>query len=187
MHRFTAPTIRRVRASTARGGRGSARAGILAVLLAALPCPFSEAQAQTAPGNTFNPTGRESWSDPEPRGMSLLRATRRRSPAGLLYPYPEEPPRFSTLGGGWLYRGSAEFGVLWDGGDEEETRFERYGEWTDEAFLSSLSLGFVHPETGRYLEFVSGGLGREDQFYRADLGQAGLWRIRGFYTRNQMA
>ena len=101
----------------------------------------------------------------------------------MLYPYPAEPPRYSALGDDWLYRGLIEFGGFWDGGDEDEARFEQYTDWSDGVFFNSLGFELQNPERGYYLDFRSGGIGRDDEFYRVDLGRAGWFRLRGSFDR----
>jgi MtrB/PioB family decaheme-associated outer membrane protein len=142
-----------------------------------------DAWAQSPPGNELNPAGLDNWRVVDERGMTLLQKYRRRSPSGLLYPFPQAPAPTSALGGGWTYGGTLQLGTLWDGGGEDEARFERYTEWTDEAFANALSLSVANAEQGYYLDFRSGAIGRDDQFYSLDAGRFGSFRLRGSFTR----
>ena len=99
-----------------------------ALVCTALVLGTANVRAEQPPGNTINPGSLELWRTTDDRGLSALQPQRRRTPSGFLYPFPAEPPRYSMLGSNWSYRGSADLGVLWGAGDEEETRFERYAD-----------------------------------------------------------
>ncbi|MCH7644612.1 MAG: MtrB/PioB family decaheme-associated outer membrane protein [Myxococcales bacterium] len=159
----------------------SAAARALAITVLLLACPAA-VSAESAPGYALNPTAGDTTRATDPRGISQLPLQKRRSPAGLLYPDPLEPQRFSPLGDDWLYRGSVEFGGLWTLGDDRETRFNEYADWNNGAFLESLSLGVARPASGFYAEVASGGAGRDDQYFYGELGVAGLVRLRGSFS-----
>ncbi|MBW2715428.1 MAG: MtrB/PioB family decaheme-associated outer membrane protein [Deltaproteobacteria bacterium] len=157
----------------------AARALAIVALLLAVS---AGANAESAPGNTLNPTGGDTTRATDPRGMSQLTTQRRRSPAGLLYPDPLEPARFSAFGDDWLYRGSVEFGGLWTLGDDRETRFNEHADWNDGAFLEFLSFGVAQPVSGFYAEIAGGSAGRDDQYFSGELGITGLVRLRGSFS-----
>lgn len=170
-----APTTPPVPASTAR------RAGVLVCALVVLGS--GAARAEQASGNTVNPVGLEPWRPADERGLTLLLPHRRRTPSGFLYPFPAEPLPFSLLTSAWTYRGSASVGFLGDGGDEDETRFERYADWDDGALVTAASLELRGSELGDYLQVLGGSVGRGDQFYRLEAGRPGRLQIRGSFSR----
>ena len=181
MLRFTAPITPRDLASTVRQGSGRGLRWLPLAVLALFVA--SAAVAESPARNVLNPPGQYPWAFSDERGLTLLTQHRRRTPTGLLYPYPAEPPRYSALGDEWLYRGLIEFGGFWDGGNEDEARFEQYTDWSDGVFFNSLGFELQNPERGYYLDFRSGGIGRDDEFYRVDLGRAGWLRLRGSFDR----
>ena len=148
-------------------------------LLFALPLG---ARAESAPGNTLDPSGGDTTRTIDERGMSQFFPERLRSPAGFLYPYPLEPNRLSSLGDGWLYRAAIEFGGLWTLGDDHETRFNEYADWNNGAFLESLSLAVARPNSGFYADAGGGSAGRDDQFFYGEVGAVGLVRLRGSFS-----
>lgn len=180
MLRSMAPITRRARASiasVAKRGLGGSLLIVTSVWLA-----MAASARASPPGNTLNPTGLEPSRPIDERGMTLLQDASRRSPGGSLYPHPLEPQTYSPLGS-WLYSGYAEIGVFWDGGDEDQAYFEKYSDWTDDAFANFLHLDLLNPRSGWYLEFNGGGVGRDDQFYSLDAGRVGWLRLRGSFTQ----
>ena len=123
---------------------------LLAVAGAALPA------AAEPPRDSLHTGDAEVWQVPDPAGLSALLDHRRRTPSGLLYPYPWKPYELSDLGDGWRGRGSIETGWFWDTGDTEETRFTRYVERKDGPLLDLLDLELWKPETGDYLMLRAG-------------------------------
>jgi hypothetical protein len=75
---------------------------LLAAIVGALPVAAEPPRDSVHPGNA------EVFEILDPNGLSLLTETRRRTPSGLLYPYPPEPYPLSDLGSGWLGRGALE-------------------------------------------------------------------------------
>jgi hypothetical protein len=134
------------------------------------------------PRDSLHPGNGEVEAGPDPRGMSLLLATRRRTPSGLLYPYPPELPDLTELGDGWLWRANLEFGGFFDGGNERETRYERYRIVRDGAVADLLNLELLQPERGDYALFRAGSVGQRDQFYDFEAGRAGWLRVRGWFS-----
>ena len=149
---------------------------LLAVLGGALPA------AAEPPRDSLHPGNAEVWEVPDPNGLSLLTDTRRRTPSGLLYPYPPEVYPLSDFGNGWLGRGALETGYFWVGGDTRETRFTRYVERKDGPLLDLLDLELWRPESGDYLMLRAGSVGRHDQFYDLEVDRAGWLRFRGSFT-----
>lgn len=145
----------------------------LPLLLVAIATP---ARAEP-PRDSLHQGMAEIFATPDERGMTLLRETRRRSPSGLLYPYPISPPELDELGG-WRVRGALSLGALFDGGDEDETRFESYAERDDAFLLDQLNLEVQKPETGDYAVLRAGSVGRDDAFYDLAAGRPGWLRLR---------
>ena len=175
MPRSTGPITRPVRVSIAKPMR--------ALVFTALVLGTADVRAEQPPGNTVNPPSLELWRTTDSRSLSALQPQRRRTPSGFLYPFPAEPPRYSVLGSNWSFRGSADLGVLWGAGDEEETRFERYADWHDGTVLSALFVELLESERGDYFELFAGAAGRGDQFYRLEAGRAGWLRLSGSFSR----
>jgi MtrB/PioB family decaheme-associated outer membrane protein len=148
----------------------------LAVALGALPAAADPPRDSLHEGNT------EVIQVPDPQGMSLLLDTRKRSPSGLLYPYPPTPYELSDLGNGWFSRGALESGYFLVGGDEVETRFTKYVERKDGFFVDGLNLELWKPETGDYSMLSAGSIGRRDQFYDFEASRAGWLRFRGSFS-----
>jgi hypothetical protein len=152
-----------------------------ALLAALLPAP-PQARAGTAPGYVLDPSGRDTTRQIDEDGMSHLRDTRRRTPTGFLYPEPLEPQALSPLGGGWLGRASLELGGMTAFGDDEETRFSTYADWSDEFLLGSLDVGLLQPERGLHLDAHGGAVGRRDGFYWGEVGWLSQLRLRGTWS-----
>src|SRR5574338_463392 len=107
---------------------------LVAALGAALPA------AAEPPRDSLHPGDAEVWQVPDPAGLSALLDHRRRSPSGLLYPWPWKPFEMTDLGNGWLGRGALETGYFWVSGDTGETRFNRYTERKDGPLVDLLDL-----------------------------------------------
>ncbi len=148
----------------------------VAVALAAWPA-FAD-----PPRDSLHEGNAEVWQVPDPQGMSLLLDTRKRSPSGLLYPYPPAPYDLSDLGDGWFARGALESGYQLVGGDERETRFTKYVERKDGFLVDGLDFELWKPETGDYALLRAGSVGRHDQFYDFEASRAGWLRFRGSFS-----
>lgn len=155
----------------------------LCTVLALALAVSSSVLADEVPGNTISPGGQPQVDTEDSRGITLLQSARRRTPSGLLYPYPPAAQKWKPLAGNWNYQLSGRIGAIWDGGDEEESRFERFAEWTDEGLLSGLALNLSQDETGDWLELRAGSAGRDDAFYSFDGGRAGVFHLRGSFSR----
>jgi MtrB/PioB family decaheme-associated outer membrane protein len=140
------------------------------------------ANAQSLPANVWNPDGLDVWRRPDPRGLSLLRDERLRSPTGILYPWPLAPPSYHERSG-WLYRGSAGVGAIFDAGDEDEARYAAYFDADNSMFASQLRFEALQPERGLYLEGAGGGVGTDDQYYWLEGGRYGWFRLLGSFSR----
>jgi hypothetical protein len=159
-------------------------------LLAAALLAAGAARAQTVPvpgdtfdpGNTFDPPALDPFQQTDPRGMTSWIEARRRTPTGFLYPYPPDPQRMVPLTAGWQGTGAVEAGALLSSGDTSETRFGRYADRDSGGIVNWLDLALLHPESDLYFEFAGGSIGRDDAFYRGEIGEAGLWRLRGTWS-----
>lgn len=149
---------------------------VLAIAAGALPA------AADPPRDSLHPGDAELIEVPDPRGMSLLLDSRRRSPSGLLYPYPPETHDLSDLGNGWFARGAVETGYTFTSGDDGETRFTKYVDRKDGLLLDGLDLELWRPETGDYGMLRAGSVGRQDQFYDFEASRAGWVRFRGSFS-----
>ena len=149
---------------------------LLAALGAALPA------AAEPPRDSLHPGDAEVWQVPDPAGLSALLDHRRRTPSGLLYPFPWKPFEMTDLGDGWLGRGALEAGWFWVTGDTEETRFNRYTQRKDGPLLDLFDLELWKPETGDYVMARSGSVGRHDQFYDLQAERAGWIDFRGSFS-----
>jgi MtrB/PioB family decaheme-associated outer membrane protein len=142
----------------------------------ALPAPADP------PRDSLHPGTGEVEAGPDLRGLSALVPVRRRTPSGILYPWPPELQQLSDLGGGWLGRVSIEGGYFFDTGDDHETRYERYRDVRDAPLVDLLNVELLHPARGDYALFRAGSIGRDDQFYDLDAGRAGWLRVRGWFS-----
>jgi hypothetical protein len=130
----------------------------------------------------LNPPGGDTTRQRDPDGMSHLRDTRRRTPTGFLYPEPLEPQTLSPLGDGWLGRGSLETGGMTAFGDDEETRFSTYADWSDEFLLDSFDASVLQAERALHLDARGGGVGRRDDYYSGEIGWLSRLRLRGSWS-----
>lgn len=162
------------------GHRDAIGLALTAVVAALVPAP---AGGQGVRGNERNPEALRPLAPLDPRGFSALRPERRRSPAGLLYPFPEVPLRFRPIGRGWEATGSIEAGYFFDTGDTDETRFETYSDEDDQFFVQWFDLELWNPEQVLYFKGAGVGVAREDASYRAEAGLPGWLRIRAGFDR----
>ncbi len=115
-------------------------------------------------------------------GLSLLRGTRQRSPAGFLYPYPYAPPEGLGLGQDWRLRGYAELGGIASWGGKNEAYLEEYSDYRD-GVVDALRLEGRHAPSGAYVELGAHALGRDDASAFLDVGKWGGLRVRGRYDK----
>ncbi|MCH7708120.1 MAG: MtrB/PioB family outer membrane beta-barrel protein, partial [Myxococcales bacterium] len=163
--------------------RGAVLVGVLVLAIE------NVAAGEPATGSGLDPAGLAGTHLIDERGMSLWRQTPRRSPTGLLYAYPWKPWDYRELDGGWLFRGFAEIGGIGSPADSDEAYFQEYVDLDDGVLIRNLVLDLRRPESGDYFEFDAGVVGRDDQFYRAELGRFGRFRLVGFFDglRHQYA
>ena len=155
----------------------TARVAILLLsVAAALPAGADPPRDSLHPGNA------EVWEDPDPQGLSLLTPSRRRTPSGLLYPYPPALHELDEIAAGWRARGAVEFGYTLIGGDETETRYTKYEDLKDGWLATGLNLELWRPETGDWAMLRAGSIGRDDQFYDFEASRAGWLRFRGSFS-----
>ena len=154
----------------------------LATAVAAAAALGASFAAADPPRDSLHEGNAEVWQVPDPQGLSLLLDTRRRSPSGLLYPYPPALFDLSDLGDGWRARGALESGYSLVSGDETETRYTKYVERKDGFLVDGLDLELWKPETGDYAMLRAGSLGRLDQFYDLEASRAGWVRFRGSFS-----
>ncbi|TMA30242.1 MAG: hypothetical protein E6J87_18690 [Deltaproteobacteria bacterium] len=134
------------------------------------------------PRDSLHPGSAEVEAGPDLRGMSFLVPTRKRTPSGILYPWPPEPKALTELADGWLGRVNLEFGEFLKGGDDRETRYERYRVVQDGPLVDLLNLELLQPQRGDYALLRGGSIGRDDQFYDLEAGRAGWLRVRGWFS-----
>ncbi|MFI5317765.1 MAG: MtrB/PioB family outer membrane beta-barrel protein [Myxococcota bacterium] len=156
--------------------RGARICLLLAIAAGALPAAADPPRDSVHEGNA------EIYQFPDPQGLSLLLDSRRRSPSGLLYPYPPALPELSDLGDGWFARGALESGYDFVSGDHQETRFTKYVDRKDGFLVDGLNLELWRPESGDYAMLRAGSVGREDQFYDLEADRAGWLRFRGSFS-----
>ena len=160
--------------------RGRLARGLLAAAM--LADASGPARGQSAPGNALDPPALDPFEQTDPRGMTNWIPWRRRTPTGFLYPYPTEPQRLTPLAPGWLGTGAIEGGWLGNAGDTSETRYGLYADRNTGPILDWLDLALLQPASNLYFDFAGGSIGRDDAFYRGELGEPGLWRLRGSWS-----
>ncbi|HTO08429.1 MAG TPA: MtrB/PioB family outer membrane beta-barrel protein, partial [Myxococcota bacterium] len=134
------------------------------------------------PRDSLHPGNAEVWEDPDPQGLSLLTPYRRRTPTGIIYPYPPALHELDELADGWYARGAAEIGYTLVGGEETETRYTKYEDLKDGPLLDGLNLELWRPESGDWAMLRAGSVGRTDQFYDLEASRAGWLRFRASFS-----
>lgn len=117
--------------------------------------------------------------DRDPEGLSTLTSTRRRSPAGLLYPWPPrrdlradvDDPTVASLEIGWLF----------SRGDEQEARFREYLDPRDGLWIRRFRFEHLQRATRDRFSLVAGSVGRTDGSYRAGWRRPGRFDLRARY------
>jgi MtrB/PioB family decaheme-associated outer membrane protein len=133
-------------------------------------------------GNTLNPSAADYAAAFDPRGLSSFRQTPSRTPSGFLHAWPRAPSEGLGIDGLGRILGSLEFGVLETDDDERAERFLQYSDWDAGPLLNALSLDWLNTGASRYLKLSALGAGRDDQAWRAELGEYGRFRLGGFYN-----
>ena len=150
---------------------------VFACLLLAFSDPATAVEGR---GAAVNSAGLEASREVDMRGLSALRSTRMRTPSGFLYPYPLLPPSYREWGS-FEVRGSLDLGFIGDAGDDDEAQFRKYSDWGEGFLLRDFTLDLRQKEGLGYLSVSGGAVGRDDQFYRAEMGQVGRFRVTGFF------
>lgn len=142
----------------------------------------SAAGPDTVYANTLTPRGAVSGMNRDDRGKSLMIPDLERSPTGLSYSWPYEPPRYVPLNDSWLARFTAEAGVLHSDGPVYSAKFNERRDWSNGLLVNNVSLGLENEATARYLDVTGGGLGRDDQFFRATYGRYNDYKARFYFN-----
>ncbi|HPG24025.1 MAG: MtrB/PioB family outer membrane beta-barrel protein [Spirochaetaceae bacterium] len=115
----------------------------------------------------------------DPQGLSTLTPHRRRTPSGLLHPYPLAPLAWSGTDPG--LRAWAELGWLASRGEEDEARFREYLDPGDGPWLRRFALETRSRETPFRLSVAGLGVARADASYRAQADWVNRLRVRAHY------
>ena len=137
----------------------------------------------TRQGSTFNRSGNDPTLERDGRGKSLLIPEPSRTPSGFLYESPYEIRPLIPIAGNWNYRFSTELGVLAKSHSEPAAGFRDYGDFRGGAVLNYLNFALEQTGTARYLEVTAGAVGRDDQYYRATLGQYGDFKTNLYFSQ----
>jgi hypothetical protein len=137
-----------------------------------------------APGNALNPapinpTTAGRWNDEDGLGTRIPAAF---SPIGRIYNMPIDPDgEADAKASGWQKRGFMEFGGLAVLGDEKAALFRQYKDVRDGAYLNVFGLSLEKPREARFFEATGGAVGRDDQYYRVQLGRYNDWKVSAYY------
>ena len=131
-------------------------------------------------GNALNPNTIDTVPARDPEGLDIERD--RRSPSGLLYPWPKLPPDTRTTRGGWVWSGQAELGGLAVGGDEDSAWFRQYKDLQTGPYLNNFWLRGNQPDQAMFFEGFGGAPGYRDQFFGASMGRYNDWQVDLFYN-----
>jgi hypothetical protein len=150
----------------------------LAVTVLAHPSPADGQEA--TPGNALNPRGISSIVERDPEGLGIAEGSR--TPTGLLIaPTPLVKPAKSS--GDWLYRAMVEFAPIGVGGDEAVAKYREYKDLDSGAYLNNFTLMLENTDSAFHLDAIAGGVPRNDQYYRVDVGRYNSWRVRGSFSQ----
>jgi hypothetical protein len=136
----------------------------------------------TVLSNTLAPRGLMSSGNRDERGKSLISPELNRTPGGLMYGYPYEPPVYVPLSDDWNARFTTELGVLHTDGPVASAKFNERRDWSNGFLLNSFNLGLENEKTARYLEVAGGGVTRNDQYLQAKYGRYGDYKIRTYFN-----
>lgn len=134
-------------------------------------------------GSTFNRTGNDPTLERDARGKSLLIPDPSRTPSGLLYESPYETRPLIPLADNWNYRFSTELGAVALQHSEQAATFRNYRDFRGGAVLNYLDFGMEQTGTARYLDVTVGAVGRDDQYYRATIGQYGDFKTNIYFSQ----
>ncbi|MGB5833651.1 MAG: MtrB/PioB family outer membrane beta-barrel protein [Thiohalocapsa sp.] len=136
--------------------------------------------SNTMLGNALNPNTIDTLPARDPDGLDAERY--RRSPSGLLYPWPTVPLDTRTTSSGWVWSGEAELGGLSLSGDEDSAWFQQYKDLQTGPYLNNFVVRGNQPKRARFFELFGGGVGYRDQFYGANAGRYNDWKLNLFYN-----
>lgn len=167
-----------------RGFRLKYLAGSLAIALAPLGAGIAIADSgvgvDTNLGNAMNPYAIGPVRERDPDGMG--QEEYRRTPTGFLHAPPFFTHDTSESQSGWEYSGSIEAGVLGGDADEKAALFRKYKDLDNGAYLSHFQIQADKQETARFIEFLAGGVGYDDQYYGLRFGRYNDWKVKLFYN-----
>lgn len=126
-------------------------------------------------GNALNPDTIDTLPARDPDGLDV--ELYRRSPAGLLYPWPKIPETAVPSAGDWTWSGQAELGGLVVSGDEDSAWFRQYKDLQTGPYLNNFLLKGQHPEQAMFFKAFGGGVGYDDQYYGLSVGRYNDWRL----------
>lgn len=163
----------RVATATSTSWRGlfSTLASVLVLL--APPIPGAASAGESA----ISGSAIDSTREVDDRGLTTWRATRHRSPSGILYPYPRAPQPWG--GEEFQIRSLIDFGYVANTGETDEALFRKYADRRDGFLVRRFLVEGRQRPTKTYFELGGGSVGRSDQFYSAELGRHGSFRLRG--------
>ena len=163
--------------------RQRSRSGLsigIVILLSTLLFAFSPKRAEAGSaeqGSVLSGSLIESTRPIDSRGLSTWRTSRLRSPSGILYPYPHKPMPWS--GESYQLRSLVDLGFVLNSGEASEAAFRKYADLSDGFLLRRFLVEGQRTEDGRYFEVGGGSVGRSDQFFYGEIGQRGLFSLRG--------
>ncbi len=170
-----------------RGGAflGLVIVAVLFALISILLMPPTFARGEQGPpgpsGHAMNPSGYPPGLRLDDRGFSYLHLGRKRTPTGILYPYPWRPEPFKETKSGWLYRGALELGYIGLSGDTQEARFQNYADRDQGVLPADFALEVRQPEKALWGEVHLQSVARDDALYRVALGRYDRFRLRAFH------
>ena len=135
---------------------------------------------EVTPGNALNPRGISSIVERDPEGLGIAEGSR--TPTGLLHvPAPLVKP--AKTSGDWRYRAMFEFAPIGVGGDEKVAKYREYKDLDSGGYLNNFTLMFERPDSGFHIDAIGGGVPRNDQYYKVDVGRYNSWRVRGSFSQ----
>ncbi|MGB3391871.1 MAG: MtrB/PioB family outer membrane beta-barrel protein [Stenotrophomonas sp.] len=131
-------------------------------------------------GNWLDPSGRVGWRGCDPDGSSWLSAEPKRTPTGFLYGCAPEVPAIHPAGdNGWVWSGNVGLGYLHASGDETNTNWQRFRA-PDDGLMLQAGFSAQRASDGSYADLRLSRLQRDNQYFRAVLGQAGRYKVQAF-------
>ncbi len=140
----------------------------------------SSVGADTTLGNALNPDTIDTIPARDPDAVDIERY--RRSPSGLLYPWPKLRPLLPESSNGWVWDGEAEVGGLAVFGDDNSAWFRQYKDLQTGPYLNNFVVRGNRADRAQFFEGFGGGLGYRDQFFGVTTGRYNDWRLDLFYN-----